>query len=158
MYIFVMIVSLLLATTAHAEIYKCVSDGKTIFSQQPCAADAVVVTPEVFRSSPEDQALQVQNQTAMIAASKRMDRDYRLLVLGRRIADSDETIISLMHERDRVDAALRAAYAQALPKEKKAINAQIASSKREFSTSIEIEKDRRAQFKSEYSRLLRSKE
>ncbi len=94
----------------------------------------------------------------MIAASKRMDREYRLLVLGGRIADSDETIINLMRERDRVDADLRAAYEQALSKDKKAIKSQITSSKREFSTSIEIEKDRRAQFKSEYSRLLRSKE
>lgn len=158
MHIFVMIFSLALATSAHAEIYKCVTNGQTIFSQEPCAADAVIVTPEVFTPSSEDQAAHDKNQAAMAAASKHIDRDYRLMVLERCIADSDAAIINLMRERDRVDAELRAAYAQALSKEKKAIKVQISSSKREFSTSIEIEKDRRTQARSAYSRLLRSKE
>ena len=158
MYIFFVIFSLLLAPWAHAEIYKCVSNGKTVFSQQPCAADAVVVTPKVHTPSSEEKALQGKNQADMAAVSRRIDRDYGLLVLERRIADSDAAIINLMRERDRVDAELRAAYEQALSRDKKAIKSQMTASKREFSTSIEIEKDRRAQFKSEYARLLRSKE
>lgn len=154
----IIIFSLALATSAHAEIYKCVTNGQTIFSQEPCAADAVIVAPEVFMPPPEDRAMQDKNQAAMAAMSRRIDRDYRLMVLERRIADSEAAIIHLMRERDRVDAELHAAYEQALSRDKKAIKSQITSSKREFSTSIEIEKDRRAQAKSEYSRLLRSKE
>ena len=46
--------ALLLATSAHAQVYKCKVDGKTVFADQPCATDAklIDVRPASGHSAP----------------------------------------------------------------------------------------------------------
>ncbi|MDD2892619.1 MAG: DUF4124 domain-containing protein [Halothiobacillaceae bacterium] len=124
--------SLLLATTAHAEIYKCVVDGKTIFSQQPCAAEAVVVTPKVFTTTSEGQALHDKTQAEENAYYDMAASDFRLMELEQRIKETESQIIYLAHERDR---------------------SQNFSKRGELSARIELLKDTRVQLKTEYSAI-----
>lgn len=46
--------ALLIATAAHAQIYKCRIDGQTVFADRPCAADAqpLDVRPAAGRGTP----------------------------------------------------------------------------------------------------------
>lgn len=154
----ILLVAMLVATTAQADIYKCVINGKTTFSQTPCAADAVIIKPEVYTPYAQDIATRRTNDAAMNAASKRIERDYGKLVLERRIADSDEAIANLMRERDRREAELRAEQANANTHYRKAFSAQISAISREYNTSIQLERESRLRLMSEYSRLLRSKD
>lgn len=154
----ILLLALLVAPAAHSDIYKCVINGKTVFSQEPCAADAIIVRPEIYTPHAEDIAARRTNDAAMSAASKRIERDYGKLVLERRIADSDEAIVNLMRERDRRDAELRAEQANANTHHRKALSAQISAVSREFNTSIYLERENRSRLMTEYSRLLRSKD
>ena len=132
MRIFIMMITMLLAAEAHADIYKCVTDGKTIFSQQPCAAEAVVVTPKVFTTTSEEQALHDKTQAEEDAHHWMMTSDFRLMELERQIRDSESQIILLTRERDL---------------------SQIPSKKLDLSARIEAVRDTRAKLKSEYAAI-----
>ena len=132
MYVFVLMISLLMATTAHAEIFKCVVGGKTTFSQQPCAADAVVVTPKGFATTHEGQVLH-DNPSADDKDLLEVGAiDFRLMELERRIKEAESQIIYLAHKRDR---------------------AVSTHEKTDLSSRIDVLKDTRVQLKAEHSAM-----
>jgi len=66
------IVCLLTAfTTAQAEIYKCTVDGKTSFSDQPCAKNAEILDIKIYKPSTED-IQQQQQSTQRFSESSRV--------------------------------------------------------------------------------------
>lgn len=148
---------LLLSSSAQAEIFKCVQDGRTTFSQQPCAADAQIVELEVYQPSAQAVKEQVAIQAGMQANSSRIERDYGLLVLQRRIADSAAAIAEMMRERDARLADLRAQKNEAKKSQDRAlISLEINRVKDAFTTEIALEKGRKALYEREYSALRRT--
>lgn len=118
------IVALLLATSAHAQVYKCKIDGKTVFADQPCAADAkpldvrpasghsastlpplVVTTPGASQpinasSNPQAVVARMEHERAL------RDMDHRIDAEHRRIREEEGRMNAEL-------AALRAKKAQA---------------------------------------------
>jgi len=148
------------APLCYAEIYKCVNEGKTVFSQTPCAPNAVLVNPTLYQPSAQSVRDQQQTQQSLEAMSKGIDRDYGLLVLQRRIADADETIARLLHERDQRIAALRLELAQARQDKagaasRKTLSSEISNLRDQYKTSIELARADQRRAEKEYSRLQR---
>ena len=149
---------LLLSSSAQAEIFKCVQDGRTTFSQQPCATNAQLVELEIYQPSAQAVEEQAVIHAGMQANSRRIERDYGLLVLQRRIADSATAIAEMMRERDARLADLRVQKNDAKKSEdKKLISLEITRTKGVFATEIALEKDRKQQYEREYSALKRTK-
>ena len=149
---------LLLSSSAQAEIFKCVQDGRTTFSQQPCATNAQLVELEVYQPPAQAAKEQAVIHAGMQANSRRIERDYGLLVLQRRIADSATAIAEMMREREARLADLRAQKNDAKKSEdKKLISLEITRTKGVFATEIALEKDRKQQCEREYSALKRTK-
>ena len=116
--------ALLLATSAHAQVYKCKIDGKTVFADQPCAADAkpIDVRPAAGHSAPALPPLVIttpgapppinasSNPQAVVArmehARALRDMDHRIEVEHSRIREEENRMNAEL-------AALRAAKAQA---------------------------------------------
>ncbi|MEO1751148.1 DUF4124 domain-containing protein [Thiofaba sp. EF100] len=96
------IIPMLLAVPvlAHAEIYKCVVNGQTVFSQQPCAKDAVEVKPKVVKPSADAMAEQSVVNASIQASASSMERDRRMRQLEQAIADADARIAQLERDRD----------------------------------------------------------
>lgn len=150
----------LIAATCHAEIYKCVHEGKTVFSQMPCAPDAELVNPAITQPSAQALREQQQSQKTMEMMSKGIDRDYGLLVLQRRIADAQETIARLMSERDQRIAALRMELAQVRQDQagaasRKILSTEISNLRDYYKTSIDLARAEQRRAEKEYSRLQR---
>ncbi len=149
---------LLLSSNAQAEIFKCVQDGRTIFSQQPCAANAQIVELEVYRPSAQAAKEQAVIHAGMQANSRRIERDYGLLVLQRRIADSATAIAEMMRERDARLADLQTQKNSAKKRRNREIlSSQITMLKDAFAAEIALEKNRKQQYEREYSALKRTK-
>jgi len=89
-YLFPM-VFIVLTSTAHAEIYKCVSGGKTVFSQQPCAPDAATVTPKYVQPSADSIAQRKDATEKMSATSKDIDREHRIMDIDLEMQRLDES-------------------------------------------------------------------
>ena len=116
--------ALLLATSAHAQVYKCKIDGKTVFADQPCAADAkpLDVRPASGHSAPALPPLVIttpgapqpinasSNPQAVVArmehARALRDMDHRIEVEHSRIREEESRMNAEL-------AALRAKKAQA---------------------------------------------
>jgi len=150
------------APLCHAEIYKCVNEGKTVFSQMPCAPNAVVVNPTLYQPSAQSIREQQQSQKSMEAMSKGIDRDYGLLVLQRRMTDADETIARLLYERDQRIAALRMELAQVRQDKsgaasRKALSTEISNLRDQYKISIDLARDDLRRAEKEYSRLQRGR-
>lgn len=79
------------APAAHAEIYKCVSGGKTVFSQQPCAPDASTVTPKYVQPSAESVAQRKEATEKLSASSKNIDREHRIMEIDLEMQRLDES-------------------------------------------------------------------
>ncbi|MEW5839189.1 MAG: DUF4124 domain-containing protein [Pseudomonadota bacterium] len=157
MKLWLIVLSFLFAPCVHAEIFKCVQDGKTTFSQQPCAANAQVVELEVHQPSAQAVKEQAAIHAGMQANSRRIERDYGLLVLQRRIANSETAIAEMMRERDARLADLRAQKNDAKKsKDRELIALEINRIKDAFATEIALEKDRKKQYEREYSVLRRT--
>jgi uncharacterized small protein (DUF1192 family) len=78
-----MIAALLVATSAHAQVYKCRINGQMVFSDQPCAADAkpIDVRPASGRgadSTPAPGAAPINASNNPQALIARMERDRRI--------------------------------------------------------------------------------
>lgn len=85
------IAALLLATSAHAQVYKCRLDGQTVFADQPCAADAkpIDVRPASGHSAPSlpavvipgaaSQAINSSNNPQAVVARAERERAIREL-------------------------------------------------------------------------------
>jgi hypothetical protein len=150
------------APQCYAEIYKCVNEGKTVFSQAPCAPNAVVVNPSVYQPSTQSIREQQQSQKSMEMMSKGIDRDYGLLVLQRRMADADENIARLLSERDQRIAALRMELAQVRQDKsgaasRKALSTEISNLRDQYKTSIDLARGDLRRAEKEYSRLQRGR-
>jgi hypothetical protein len=111
----VTIATLVLITSAHAQVYKCKVDGKAVFSDQPCAADAkaIDVRPasghatsqhELGTSAGGAPINASNNPQALIA---RMERDRRIRDLEYDIRASRARIGEEQAAMEREVSALR---------------------------------------------------
>jgi len=151
--------AILAAPVAHAEIYKCVVGGKTIFSQQPCAENAQVVKPKVVQPSASAVAEQQGVNESLSAASSVMERDRRLTGIARDMAAVDEDIVRIQAARRldlrRLEASGRlahnnlagATWQQSLATEMQAVNAR-------YDSELRIAESRRESLMRERERLL----
>lgn len=158
MRLWLVVLSIFLAPSVNAEIFKCVQDGKTIFSQEPCGANAQLVEIEVHQPSAQSVKEQTAIHVGMQAYSSRIERDYGALVLQRRIADSASAIAEMMRERDARLADLRAQKnAAQKSKDRALISLEISRIYDAFATEIALEKDRRKQLEKELALLRRTR-
>ncbi len=146
------------APLAQADIYKCVIGGKTVFSQTPCAPDAVEVRPKVVQPSAEAMAEQQAVNASVQAAASAMERDRRMRAIERAIEELDARIVQMEAERDRTIARLRfnrlyannnlagATWQQSLAAEMEAVAVQ-------YGTSISAAQEERKLLLEEYARL-----
>lgn len=116
--------ALLVATSAHAQVYKCNVDGKTVFADQPCATDAkpIDVRPASGHSAPALPPLVITTPGAPqpINASSNPQAVVARMEHARALRDMDHRI-DVEHSRIREEegrmnaelAALRAKKAQA---------------------------------------------
>lgn len=89
-YLFPM-VFIVLTSTAHAEIYKCVSGGETVFSQQPCAPGAATVTPKYVQPSADSVIQRKEATEKLSASSKNIDREHRIMEVDLEMQRLDES-------------------------------------------------------------------
>jgi len=94
------------ACGTQAGIYKCVVDGKTVFSQVPCAPDAETVT---VKTTPANTGL-AKERAAKAAAT---DREIEINQTEREIRRCENKIEGYEVARDRELATLRAKKALA---------------------------------------------
>ena len=95
------------AITANAEIYRCQVDGKTEFSQTPCAADAEKYQVDYTRQNAEN-AQSISDQTSRLRESTNASlNQMEINRLGREIDKEEANIRILQDKRDRELAALR---------------------------------------------------
>lgn len=146
------------APIAKAEIYKCVVGGKTTFSQQPCAPDAVEVKPKVVRPSASSVSEQMDVNASVMAAGAAMEKDRRMREIDRAIADLDARIAQLEAERNGRIMSLRisrlyannnlagATWEQSLATEMEAVAKQ-------YDTSIRMVQEEKKRLLDEYARL-----
>lgn len=118
------IAALLLATSAHAQVYKCRIGGQMVFSDQPCAADAkpIDVRPASGHGAPALPPLVIttpgatqpinssSNPQAVVA---RMEHARALRDMDRRIEVEHSRIREEENRMNAELAALRAKKAQA---------------------------------------------
>lgn len=150
---------LLAAHAAQAEIYKCVVNGKTTFSQQACGDNAVEVIPKVVKPSASALAEQQGVNESLSAASSSMERDRRLIGIARDMAVMDEDIARIQEARSielkRLEVSGRfannnlagATWQQSLATEMQAVNAR-------YDSEIRIIESRREALMRERERLL----
>lgn len=106
--------ALLVATSAHAQVYKCKVDGKTVFADQPCAADAkpIDVRPASGHSAPALPPLVITTPDAPppINASSNPQAVVSRMERARALRDMDHRIdiehSRIREEEDRMNAEL----------------------------------------------------
>ena len=74
---------------AHAEIFKCVEGGKTVFSQQPCGNGSVTVKPRFVEVSPEAVEERKAATKQIQGSSSGIDREHRMMEIDRQLLDLD---------------------------------------------------------------------
>jgi len=91
---------ILVPLAVHADIYKCVVDGKTTFSQSPCSPAAQVVTPQYTKPSADNIATQQANAEKTRQNSAEIDRVERIQWLEREVVRLDDYITGANRARD----------------------------------------------------------
>lgn len=114
----VTLAALLLATSAHAQVYKCRIDGQMVFSDQPCVADAkpIDVRPASGRAAtpaPGETAAPVSPAAQLKARGDQMERERLVRDLDHRISVEHSRIRDQEDNMARELAALRAKKDQA---------------------------------------------
>lgn len=154
----ILTVAMLAAPFAQADIYKCKVNGQTVFSQMPCAPDAVVVQPKVVQPSAAAVAEQEAVNASVRAAASSMERSRRMGQIERAIADIDARIAQMEVDRDRTISSLRfsrnyannnlagATWQQSLAAEMEAVAVQ-------YGTSISAAQAEKQRLLDEYARL-----
>jgi predicted RNase H-like nuclease (RuvC/YqgF family) len=89
---YVIILSLFPVGIAQADIYKCVIKGKTTFSQQPCATDAVKVEVNTYQPSAEEKSRANEAMQSNKDFSEGSDRKYKIMNLKRMRAELKQDI------------------------------------------------------------------
>jgi len=107
----------LLSTTASAEVYKCRIDGKTVFSDRPCSADAtkIDVRPAAGRAPSAEQGgitdaptgVPINSSTNPRALLDRMERERRVRELEYEIQRRRSKIVDEQAAMEREVATLR---------------------------------------------------
>jgi len=95
----IILVLILLAPATHAEIYKCTEGGSTVFSQQPCGDNAVVVQPRVTEPSADAMSENGAIQDQLTRSGHVLERDRKLRDAERDAIRARETIATLKAER-----------------------------------------------------------
>jgi len=123
--------ALLITTQASAGIYKCTIDGETIFSQQPCSANAEEITVKTHEPSADEieQAAErrsrlEENNTTSASDRKRREAEIKIKNAEKRIATYQKKMESEL---------------AALAKKKEAANNNLAGATYEQSISTEME-------------------
>lgn len=133
--------ALLLATSAHAQVYKCKIDGKTIFADQPCAADAkpLDVRPAPGHSAPALPPLVITTPGAPqpINASSNPQAVVARMEHARALRDMDHRI-EFEHGRIREEEGRMNAELAALRAKKSHANNNLAGAVWENSISEEM--------------------
>jgi dTDP-D-glucose 4,6-dehydratase len=152
-------VAIVAASVAQADIYKCVVNGKTTFSQQPCGDNAEVVKPRVVETSAQAVSQQQAVTESLKAASDRMAHDRRLADIERQLTDLDGAEAQTQQARDleirRLQATMMyannnlagATWQQSLATEMQAMHAR-------FDSELRIIQSRRDALMRERERLL----
>jgi hypothetical protein len=96
----ILVVAILGGGSAQADIYKCVVNGKTVFSQQPCAPDAVEVQPKVAQPSAAAVAEQAAVTASLSAAADRMEHERKTKENARQLDRLDAAEAAAREARD----------------------------------------------------------
>jgi len=106
--------ALSLASGAQAQVYKCKIDGKTVFSDQPCSADAkpIDVRPAMGSGEPSSEFFQpsaapINSSNNPQAVVERMELDRARRTLEREISDRRSQINAEQAAMDRELGTLR---------------------------------------------------
>lgn len=133
--------ALLLATSAHAQVYKCKVDGKTVFADQPCATDAkpIDVRPASGHSAPALPPLVITTPgaTQPINASSNPQAVVARMEHARALRDMDHRI-DVEHSRIREEEGRMNAELAALRAKKAHANNNLAGAVWENSISEEM--------------------
>lgn len=107
------IFNLVIVGSAQAEIFKCQIDGKTTFSQTPCATDAQKLELKIYR--PSDEAVQqAAEREKQLADSNETDRADRLKRQAKQeIVNTEKQIAATESQMEKELALLRAKKARA---------------------------------------------
>ncbi|HFE31888.1 MAG TPA: DUF4124 domain-containing protein [Gammaproteobacteria bacterium] len=153
-----LVVLSLLAGVAQAEIYKCVVDGRTVFADRPCAANAARVELKVHRPR-ADEASQAAGNTRWIEATLDEKRDARRRrALLRDIRDAEDEIVDLQRAMDKEQEALKtkkrnannnlagATWEESISTEMRAVTSR-------YVAKIDFVKDRLTRYRAELDRL-----
>jgi hypothetical protein len=104
---------LLLAASAHAQVFQCVENGRKVFSDKPCGQDAKPlevrpssgrVTPSSPQSAGANEAAQKQSQDDL---SKRADLAVKKRLLDEEIYRKEQRLKSLRSDMEQKLADLR---------------------------------------------------
>ncbi len=155
--------TLLLTASAPAHaVYKCVVNGKTVFSQTPCAEDAEQIEPKVIHPTDEQIAQQAQISQRYDKLSTGYALDRQIQALEQKISAHRTELNRLRATRDRQLSALRhmknhannnlagATWEGALSEEMQAIN-------QKFDTDARLLTDEIAALNAEKSALVLEK-
>jgi len=80
------------ASISRAEVYKCIEDGRTIFSDSPCGDSAVVVDVSI---SKQKTGAQFSNQ-AMDELGSQLGKERRTAELAREITRAEQNINDIL--------------------------------------------------------------
>ncbi|MFO7593436.1 MAG: hypothetical protein R6X15_05255 [Pseudomonadota bacterium] len=98
---------ILFTGTANAAIYKCQVDGKTVFSQTPCAADAEEYQVDYIRQNAENAKAMTEQNERIRESTNASLTEMEIRRLGREIKSEEANIRVLQKRRDGELAALR---------------------------------------------------
>lgn len=98
-FLVVIMVSILAISFAHAEIFKCVEGGKTVFSQQPCGNGSVTVKPKFVEASPEAVEERKAATKQIQGSSANIDREHRMMEIDRQLLDLDNEENRIQQDR-----------------------------------------------------------
>lgn len=108
-------VVLLLAASAHAEVYKCVENGKQVFSDQPCSKDAQKLNVKPASGAAADSAAQQPANASESSADfvKKTDLAVKRRILDEDIYRKEQRIKGIREEMEAKLEALRQKKRQA---------------------------------------------
>ncbi len=143
---------------AQAAVYKCVVDGRTTFSDRPCAADAARVEMKVYRPS-ADEAVRAEERVRGLQAtlSAKQDTRQRRRLL-RNIRDAEDEIASLQRAMDDEHRALkqkkrRASNNLAGATWEESISTEMRAVTSRYVAKIDFVKEQLARYRAELDRL-----
>ena len=90
-----------------SSVYRCVVDGETIFSQQPCSAQAEEVQINFIRANEEEARRRGEAAEFDRSTAEGLERQRRIREIQARIDTENRAINQLQRDRDRELANIR---------------------------------------------------